>query len=83
MKYSEQGRLAVVVAAVKLTDGSTEGRCCLTYNCTGKNVITIGTNECMLKAEIARVWALTGLGGGWIVDNRVEGEQWGGGAVIC
>lgn len=78
MKYSEQGRFAVGVAAVKLTDGSTKGRRCLTYNYTGKNVITISTDECMVKAEIARVRALTGLGGGWIVDNRVEGERWDG-----
>jgi hypothetical protein len=78
MKYSEQGRFDVGVAAVKLTDGSTKGRRCLTYDYTGKNVITISTDECIVKAEIAHVRALTGLVGGWIVDNRVEGERWDG-----
>jgi hypothetical protein len=73
-KYSEQGRFAVGVAVVKLPDGSTEGCRCLTYDFTGKNVITISTNECMIKADIARVRALTALGSGRIVDNRVEGE---------
>jgi hypothetical protein len=78
MKCSEQGSFAVGVARVKLTDGSTKGRHCLIYDYTDKNVITISTNECMVKAEIAHVRALTGLGDGWIVDNWVEGERWDG-----
>jgi hypothetical protein len=41
-------------------------------------MITISTEESMVKGNVALVGGLTGGGGGWTVDNRVAGDLWDG-----
>jgi hypothetical protein len=54
----------------------------VTYDYTGMNVIMITMDEIMMKGGIAGVLELNGTGGGlvggWVVDNRCEGELWYG-----
>jgi hypothetical protein len=81
MKYMEQGRFWCG-RAVRKKDGAAEGCHCVACDFTGRNVITIATDESMTKGGIAHVRGLTGAGGGWVggwvVDNRCAGELWDG-----
>jgi hypothetical protein len=73
MKYMEQGLFCYGVAAVIKKDGATEGRCCLSYDYTGRNAITIDKDESMMNVEIVHVCGLTGSVGRWVEDNCGSG----------
>jgi hypothetical protein len=62
VKYDKEGRFSFGVAAVKLLDGTVEGRRCRTFDYSAKNLITITAEEKMVREEIKRVKAL-GTGG--------------------
>jgi hypothetical protein len=66
VKYAKVCQFSFGVAAVKLLDGTVEGRQCRTFDYSTKNRITITAEEKMVREEIKRVKAL-GTGG-----KRVE-----------
>jgi hypothetical protein len=73
VKYTKEGRFYFDIAAVKLLDGTVEGRRCRAFDYSAKNLITITAEENMVREEIKRVKAL-GTGGQWVeTRNRLPG----------
>jgi hypothetical protein len=65
VKYAKEGRFSFGVAAVKMHDGTVEGRRCRTFDYSAKNLITITGEEKMIRDEIKRVKTLA-TGGQWV-----------------
>jgi hypothetical protein len=74
VKYAKEGRFSFGVAAVKMHDGTVEGRRCRTFDYSTKNLITITGEEKMIRDEIKRVKTLA-TGGQWVEKRqRLPGQ---------
>jgi hypothetical protein len=73
LKYPQQGRLLLGVAAVKLLDGQVQGRRCMPYCYTGKTVVTIAVYNELMESEMRRVKSLKDGGPGWVQSFREPG----------
>jgi hypothetical protein len=61
-KYTREGRFSFGVTAVKLQDGTVEGRRTRTFDYSAKNLVTITAETNMIRDEIRRVRSLKSVG---------------------
>jgi hypothetical protein len=73
VSYAKKCRFSFGVAAVKLHDGTVEGRRCRTFDYSTKNIITIMAEEKMIKDEIQGVRSLKTGGQGAEKRSRLPG----------
>jgi hypothetical protein len=65
VKYAKEGRFSCGVAAVKMHDGTVEGRRCRTFDYLAKNLIPITREEKIIRDAIKRVRTLA-TAGQWV-----------------
>ena len=85
-KYPKEGRFCLGVAAVKMPDGTVEGRRANVYDYTGKTLVSMKAWEDKISTEIKRVQKMKSerVTSPWICDSRpVDDVFWEGGSVDC
>ena len=85
-KYPKEGRFGLGVAAMKMPDGTVEGRRANVYDYTGKTLVSMKAWEDKISTEIKRVQKMKSerVTSPWICDGRpVDDVFWEGDSVDC
>ena len=85
-KYPKEGRFCLGVAAVKMPDGTVEGRRANVYDYTGKTLVSMKAWEDKISTEIKRIKKLKSerITSPWICDSRPnDGVFWEEDSVDC